>query len=205
MDGASESALAPQGAAPPAEAWLSPSAALGRFQHPVGTTGTGRRTRPEAVRYGFRVGALSLLVKPGTGSEVIKLVPPSTVPNAPPWLLGLINLRSQLVPVFDLKLVCALPPEQSPAEPAILILDKGEDAVGLVIDGLPVALWGMEPVPHLPQLPTALRGHVAAGWTREAEVWLEFDHEGLCRALVEPGAAAIAAAPAPDRGSSVTD
>lgn len=182
---------APQDAAPPRPeaAWLPPSAALARFRHPVGTAGAGQRARPEAVRYGFRVGALGLLIKPRTGSEVIKLTPPAAVPNGPPWLLGMINLRSHLVPVFDLKLICALPQERSAAEPMILVLDKGEDSVGLVIEGFPVALWAMEPIPHLPQLPTALRGHVAAGYSRDGEVWLEFDHEGLCRALVEPSTA----------------
>jgi chemotaxis signal transduction protein len=183
MDGASESGLARRGAPPPAEPWLSPSAALGRFQHPVGTTGAGRRARPEAVRYGFRVGALNLLIKPRTGSEVFKFLPPAAVPNAPPWLLGMINLRSHLVPVFDLKLVCALPQEQSPAQPTILVLDKGEHAAGLVIEGFPVPLWGMEPIPHLPQLPTALLGHVPAGHLRAGEVWLELDHESFFASL----------------------
>src|SRR3970040_2010524 len=113
---------APPDAAPPRReaAWLPPSAALARFQHPVGTAGAGQRARPEAVRYGFRVGALGLLIKPRTGSEVIKLTPPAALPNRPEWLLGV---------------------------------------------------------------------HVAAGYSPDGEVWPEFDHEGLCRALVEPSTA----------------
>lgn len=172
----------------PDRQWLSPSHALGRFQHPAGTAGVGQRVRPEAVRYGFRVGSLNLLIKPRTGSEVIKLVQPSAMPNGPPWLAGMINLRSGLVPVFDVRVICALGREESSAQPMILVLDKGEDAVGLAIDGYPAALWGMEPIAHLPQLPTALRGHVSAGYTRDEHVWLEFDHESFFGSLLGPAA-----------------
>jgi twitching motility protein PilI len=176
---------AQSGVAPADPQWLPPSAALGRFQ-PRQSVVLGRTKREEErVRYGFRIGSLGLLIKPGTGSEVLPMVPISAIPNCPPWLLGVINLRSNLVPVFDLRLVCALDDTQSQEQFTVLVLDKADAAVGMIIEGYPKALTGMSAIPRLPQLPTVLRGHVSAGYMRSEELWLEFDHDRFFASLNE--------------------
>ena len=163
--------------------WLSPTEALNRFRLPgdsaVNRTGSPRRL----VRYGFRVGSLNLLIKPGVVSEVIAMAPISMIPNGPPWLLGMINLRSNLVPVFDLALICALDRRHAEQGRWILVLDKGENAVALLTDGQPTPLSQMSPLSHLPSLPTALNGAIAGGFTAGQDVWLEFDHQIFFSAL----------------------
>lgn len=156
--------------------WLSPTQALTRFRLREDSAGDPARTSGQRVRYGFRVGALNLLIKPRTGSEVIGMQPITAIPKSPPWLLGMINLRSDLVPIFDLAMICALEREEYAADRRILVLDKGEDAVGLLIDGLPSALSQLSPLQHLPSLPTALRSAVAGGYASGDDIWLEFEH-----------------------------
>ena len=174
-------ALGPPGRA--AADWLLPTEALDRFRPPEASARDQSRAPRREARYGFRVGSLNLLIKPRTASEVLATLPTAAIPNSPPWLLGMINLRSNLVPVFDLALICSLERGQEDRGRWILVLDKGEAAVGLIIDAQPVALAPTTPLNHLPSLPTALRGAVTGGFTIGSGPWLEFDHAAFFGAL----------------------
>ena len=172
----------------PAE-WLLPTAALGRFAPPEDLLGAGPDSLTERSRYGFRIGSLSLLIKPETGSEVIRMQAISTLPGSAPWLLGLMNLRGNLVPLFDLRLVLGMSTSDPTAAHMVLVLDKGERAVGMVIDGFPQALMAMRPIANLPQLPLLLQEHVHGGFMKEERVWLEFEHDGFFSKLTGAAAA----------------
>lgn len=182
LGGREATALRPPGEGGP---WLSPTDALNRFRLPDGTAFDQGRSPRRQVRYGFRVGSLSFLIKPRVVTEVIAMMPIATIPNSPPWLLGMINLRSNLVPVFDLAMICALDRHHDERDRWILVFDKGEGAVALLIDGQPRALSQMSPVNRLPSLPTALRGTVTGGFRVDQELWLELDHQAFFSALNE--------------------
>lgn len=167
------------------EEWYLPTAALSRFRPPKGEAFNKAGPAREEVRYGFRIGSLGLLIKPRTASEIVPMVPIASIPNSPPWLLGMINLRSTLVPVFDLKLICALDDGDRQGQPMVLVLDKGDMAVGTVVDGYPRAVSALNRIPRLPKLPTALQRHVSAGYLRGEELWLEFDHAHFFASLGE--------------------
>jgi len=166
-----------------------PTAALGRFAPPEDLLGAGPDSLTERSRYGFRIGSLSLLIKPETGSEVIRMQAISTLPGSAPWLLGLMNLRGNLVPLFDLRLVLGMSTSDPTAAHMVLVLDKGERAVGMVIDGFPQALMAMRPIANLPQLPLLLQEHVHGGFMKEERVWLEFEHDGFFSKLTGAAAA----------------
>ena len=53
---------------------------------------------------GFRLGARNLAAGFGEVVEIITLPPLTPVPGSEPWLLGVANIRSNLLPVVDLKL-----------------------------------------------------------------------------------------------------
>lgn len=53
---------------------------------------------------GFRLGARRLVAPMSDIQEVLGLPPLSRVPGAKPWLLGIANVRGQLLPVMDLRL-----------------------------------------------------------------------------------------------------
>ncbi len=163
--------------------WLNPSAALNRFKPPQGmTTGIVLAERQRA-RYGFRVGDIGLLVGLNTVSEVLEKASIFPLPNTPPWLLGLVNLRGNLVPVFDVRLFLELKADQGQEKRWLMVLDQGDRAVGLLIDGLPQTASTQQVLSRLPPLPTALRAYASKAYAQEGGVWLEFDHQGFFQAL----------------------
>jgi len=157
-----------------ASGWMLPSAALSRFQPPANMV-LAVAAEKKVGRYGFKIGSLGLLIQSGSGSEVMQMPAIWTLPGAPPWLLGLINLRGNLVPVFELRTVLGLAQRAVDEKPLVLIFDQGDRAVGIVIDDFPKPLSALSPLPSLPQLPTALTGHVSAGFVKDEMIWLEFD------------------------------
>jgi len=165
--------------------WLPPTEALNRFRFPEGAAFDRKKPAPRQIRYGFRVASLNFLIGARVVSEVMAMMPIARVPNGPPWLLGLINLRSNLVPVFDLATICALECQQNKQDRWILVLDKGESSAALTIDGQPKALTQLSALNRLPSLPTALRGAVTGGFTADRDVWLELDHRAFFSTLGE--------------------
>ena len=164
--------------------WLNPSAALQRFQRPPGlSSGSPAAVTPaQQIRYGFRVGNLGLLIGAMTISEVMEPLPIYPIPLTPSWLLGLVNLRGSLAPLFDLKQLLELTGE--PQDKAmLLVLDRGERAVGMFIDGLPQTPELSRPLSRLPPLPAALRPYATRAYVHGGMVWVEFDHSGFFQAV----------------------
>ncbi|MFZ6658490.1 chemotaxis protein CheW [Undibacterium sp. TJN19] len=169
--------------AAPAKEWLPPSVALQRFTPPGDLLWTDVAPVVERNRYGYRVGSLNLLVKAEVGSEVIRPQAIAPLPGAAAFLLGLINVRGNLVPMFDLGLILGGRRTEMNATKLFLILDKAENAVGMVIDSYPQPLSGLRSVTQLPQLPAMLEVHVSAAYVKDERVWLEFNHESFFEKL----------------------
>ncbi len=163
--------------------WLKPSAALDHFKPPVGLTAGVAVTERSRTRYGFRLGDIGLLIERNTTSELLDQIPVYPLPNTPPWLLGLISLRGNLTPIFDLKPAIGLACGGESGKRWLLILDQGESAVGCLIDDWPRTVAVSRPLDRPPPLPTALRPHVSAAYRHEHQVWLEFDHRGFFHSL----------------------
>jgi twitching motility protein PilI len=161
-----------------AGAWLPPLAALAQFEPPEGMhlAAAGDAPQETQIRYGFRVGTLGLLVPIEAGSEVLDLPPIASIPATPAGFLGLINLRGNLVPLYELRTLLHLDPRKGGTAPLALVFGKGDLAVGVLIDGFPVALSTLREVPHLPPIPDALQDHVHAAYLKDDDVWLEFNH-----------------------------
>ena len=158
--------------------WMLPGAALDRFE-PPGDMVLSATVEKEVGRYGFKIGTLGLLIQTGSGSEVMQMPTIWTLPGAPPWLLGLINLRGNLVPVFELRQVLGMDSRIADKNQLVLIFDQGDKAVGVVIDDFPRPLSALSPLPALPQLPTVLSSHVHRGYVKDEMIWLEFDHNSF--------------------------
>ena len=110
--------------------WLSPSEALAKFNLPDGVRFAGaQQEQPEArVRYGFRIGEIGLLVDPDCGSEVVGMPPISHLPGSPHGFMGLINLRGNLVPIYELRDLLGLGARKTASDLMMLVFGAGESA-----------------------------------------------------------------------------
>lgn len=162
--------------------WLAPSAALERFRAPLELLAAESQVAQERSRYGYQVGQLCFLIKAGSGSEVVQHAAIFTLPGSPSHVLGLINLRGNLVPVFDLCIALGLP-KNAHSGNIVLILDKGEQAVGIVIDDFPQPLLALRQVSRMPNLPANLQEHVSLAYFKDSRIWLDFNHQSFFELL----------------------
>jgi twitching motility protein PilI len=172
-----------------ADNWLPPTAALALFEPPEGMHRIvlGKAPPEIRVRYGFRVANLGLLIDPDVGSEVLTMPQVAFLPGAPQGFLGLINLRGNLVPLYELRVLLNLGARRPGVEPLVLVFGQGEQAAGIIVEGYPQAFKSLRLLPDLPPLPDALQDHVSAGYDQDGTVWLEFNHRSFfdeaCRGI----------------------
>ena len=69
-------------------------------------------------------------------AEVVRMVALKTLPDAPIWLAGLVNLRGHVIPVMDLRrrLHLDAPPPES--NTPILIVQTGNRQFGVIVESL---------------------------------------------------------------------
>lgn len=137
----------------------------------------------EALRYGFVIGNLNFVYDKDVACELVKAVPIYSVPNTPKWMLGLINLRGSLVPVFNLEGYFNFKEEVDKLK-LLLILGKGEKAVAFQIKSYPQLLKDLTQLETLPKLMPKIEGYIRAAYQGE-KIWLELDKESFFSALGE--------------------
>ncbi len=175
------------GAKAEAKHWLTPTAALRRYNQ-MRRTRSSEESAPgwRPLRYGFQIGPLCLMVGPDVLTEVLPGVPVYPLPGAPRWMAGLMNLRGNLVPVFDLHRFFALGTNQQ-ATHHLLALDHGAAAVAFYVDGLPERVATSRPLRTLPPLPAPLKNHAGRAFAGDGSVWTEFCHSSFFKSLSAAG------------------
>lgn len=68
--------------------------------------------------------------------EVLKVADIAPVPGAPPYVLGIVNLRGNVVPVVDTRMRMSLPPRQPDDSTRIVIIEVNEEPVGMMVDAV---------------------------------------------------------------------
>lgn len=85
--------------------------------------------------------------------EVLRPLPIEPVPGAPDIMLGVINLRGQVVTVIDLRRYLKLPEQAHDAETRIIVVAHEGETFGLLVDRIgevsKIALAAIKPVPAL--------------------------------------------------------
>lgn len=67
--------------------------------------------------------------------EVIEMSEPMPIPQTPPYFMGIINLRGQVISVLDLKAKLQLPRTENGPKTAIVILDvEPQLFIGVIVD-----------------------------------------------------------------------
>jgi purine-binding chemotaxis protein CheW len=138
----------------------------------------------DIVRQAFRIGQMRLLSPFEVSSELVEMPPVYPLPRMPENLLGLVNLHGRIVPLFDLAALFEtvhLPREKR----MVLVIGHGDDAAGMVIDGLPRRLvFRPEHQILTPALPAAAADAALATYVHGPDAWHEFNYADLLSKLV---------------------
>jgi purine-binding chemotaxis protein CheW len=85
--------------------------------------------------------------------EIIRPQKLSSLPKAPPFVEGVINLRGSVIPVVDLRRRFDLPDRPVDHNTRLLIVSVARQALGLVVDDvtevIPVAVKDIKPPPQV--------------------------------------------------------
>jgi purine-binding chemotaxis protein CheW len=82
----------------------------------------------------FRVDRQSYALHLKHVTRALRMVALTTVPDAPPWIMGVINLAGQIVPVLDLRLRLGLARREPELNDRILIVNTHDQSVAVPVD-----------------------------------------------------------------------
>ena len=68
--------------------------------------------------------------------EILSLTPVTKVPQTPDYLLGVINLRGQVVPVVDMRLKLGLPAGAETEDTCIIVVEVQVDGEAIIVGAL---------------------------------------------------------------------
>jgi len=88
----------------------------------------------------------------------------TTLPHAPPYMCGVINLRGTVLPVMDLAERLGLPPQEKSDRNVIIVVKQGETMTGLLVNAVSdiVALTEDDLQPPPDMTPGGIPGVVSA-------------------------------------------
>jgi purine-binding chemotaxis protein CheW len=66
--------------------------------------------------------------------EVLRMVAATPLPDAPPWVSGVINLRGRVIPLVDLRSRLGAPGLEPDVSTPIVVVEADGATVGLVVD-----------------------------------------------------------------------
>ncbi|SFV75592.1 Positive regulator of CheA protein activity (CheW) [hydrothermal vent metagenome] len=89
---------------------------------------------------GFIIGDEEYAVPILAIQEIIKPFEWTRVPQVPPYVLGVFNLRGSVIPLVDLRLKFGLQAKKHTDETRFLVLKQGDEVAGFVIDRLTMAI-----------------------------------------------------------------
>jgi purine-binding chemotaxis protein CheW len=84
----------------------------------------------------FQLGAELYGVEIARVHEIIRLQSVTKVPRAPAFVEGVINLRGKVIPVVDLRRRFGLPTVDHTRASRIVVVELGDQVVGIVVDGV---------------------------------------------------------------------
>lgn len=134
-------------------------------------------TREEWTGVLFRLRGRELLAPMGQVTEVVSLPELARVPGVKPWVLGLANMRGNLLPVMDLQgFVYGEASTADPKTRRLLVIDQKGVYAGLLVDAVlgMKHFWKDEQTEEVPGLDENLRPFVEGAFSRLGECYAVF-------------------------------
>lgn len=137
-------------------------------------------------RFGVTLGAYNLLLAPGLYSEFITQLELSPLPNSGSLMQGLINVRGNIVPVYDISVIVD---ETSKRSNTALLIGRPEHGAALLTASKPRAIQVSPEQRVLPSssLPPALDACCDGAYVIDQEHWLSLNHDVLFSTLARSG------------------
>lgn len=130
-------------------------------------------------RRGFQAGDVRLLVDLDATSEVAEMPPLFRLPGAPAGIKGLTNRHGRVVPVMDLSVLFGSQRDFA-AKVWLLVVGRGDAAVGLVVDSLPERKkFGQDDVVSLSDITHPIAAYAKAAYREGQDVWVDLDTEAF--------------------------
>ncbi len=126
----------PRKPTPPPAAGPAPEALL-HFADQVATAAApAPAPEPELQLVAFELDREEFGVPIGQVREVVRVSHVSRVPQAPPHIRGVVNLRGRILPVVELRTRLGLPPAELGPRSRILIVEVYGRTLGLLVDAV---------------------------------------------------------------------
>ncbi|PCK09579.1 MAG: hypothetical protein COA42_03470 [Alteromonadaceae bacterium] len=135
--------------------------------------------------YGFEIGGLKLLLPSGLYSELISKAKATPLPNSPGHMIGLMNLRGNLISLYKIHhLLGYKPPKSGNA----LLIGTPLSGAAIIVDGKPQALnipKDQKPESSPSSLPSFMAEFVDSSYLINDEIWHTFDETALLTRLTQ--------------------
>ncbi len=135
-------------------------------------------------RQGFRLADYNFMVKFEDGNQISEIPKIYPLPNSPSWFLGMANVTGQTLPIFNLKDYFGIKDNQheftykkaNKVKPMLFVLHQGENATGIIIDGLLERLdIHDEQIQHNIEIPHKLGDFINNAYLLDNEIWYDVD------------------------------
>ena len=109
--------------------------------------------------------------------EILSVTPVTKVPQTPEYLLGVINLRGQVVPVVDMRLKLGLPVSEETEDTCIIVVEVQVDGESIIVGALADAVREVleirtDQIEPAPRLGTRLKTEFISGMGKVGEQFL---------------------------------
>ncbi len=136
----------------------------------------------KSLRYGFMIGDVGIIIDKALGSEIVEDISICAIPHTPLWFSGMVNIRGDLVPIFDLQAIFNDGGKSDLWAP-LLVIGKGAEGAGILLETLPRALGSLE-ISELPDsIPPSLEGHIDTAYINDGQIWLSINFIGFFSSL----------------------
>jgi twitching motility protein PilI len=168
--------------------WMKLTPQIDHFDPFEGISGLEEdKVRHLNLRYGINIGSQNLLFDKSILCEATINTNVYPIPNIPPWLNGMINLRGNLIPVFIIDNFITDDKKEEKKNKVVFVIGEGTNAVGLLIDELPVAVEidekNIESISPPDNTPEIFSDAITNTYEVDETVWLEIDIDTVIKNL----------------------
>ena len=100
------------------------------------TAAMAERAEREEQLVAFTLGGETYGMDIAAIQEIIRMPEITPIPRAAPDVEGVVNLRGRIVPIVDLRARLGLPVAARTSSARVIVVQVGENTVGLIVDGV---------------------------------------------------------------------